>query len=585
MSEKEKYENFYMEETSYIRKTEVIEEFLDVNDYESENGNLIRMEMNVIEFPMFSKNPKVKKNQALKYYFSKDKNSFLEITPPHNESIPSEFDERVFIALLKVMKKKENKPIFYCSAGEIVDSLNIAKNSRNSMFSKLKPSILKLSKTNYSFFNLFYKSNKGKVDDLINTSLISVRIVTLKDADNDEKYLFTDKRIKEIYRIRIADDIYNNVTNKGYLVFDADVLLNIKDPVVRSLYTQITKWRFNQLYLKRPLIYIAKKIPLSVKGTMLYKTIKKINDSFSELKELGLIFDFRYIENKKKDKSEFEIFFNDGHNKYKQQLFYKEREDFNSNFVHSIEERIICINPEEKDSSFVFEILNIFGPKGATLKTLPNVVKEALSKYEFEFVRDTAEYTAYNAKASLLKYFKEALVNNWADEYISKKKAKENKVAAKKMEVIEEAHIVESTDSKVLNLSWEDFEKLPIESQNKIKDKAYKIYLEETNSSDTKSSRGIFEKTQKALIVKIYNQDIEEPSVIAEPEEKVDNKKVYPSLAKFCTDFYKFAKKTNLEITLEDIISSLKLLEEYEDDVFYASYDLESNTGYYELKK
>ena len=76
-------------ETSF-REVELVEEFLDVNDYE-ESNSLIRMEMNVIEFPIFSKNPRVKKNQILKYYFSKDKQSFLEITPPVNESIPSEF--------------------------------------------------------------------------------------------------------------------------------------------------------------------------------------------------------------------------------------------------------------------------------------------------------------------------------------------------------------------------------------------------------------------------------------------------------------------------------------------------------------
>jgi hypothetical protein len=54
---------------SFIRETELVEEFLDVLDYE-ESNSLIRMEMNVIEFPIFSKNPKVKKNQILKYYFS-----------------------------------------------------------------------------------------------------------------------------------------------------------------------------------------------------------------------------------------------------------------------------------------------------------------------------------------------------------------------------------------------------------------------------------------------------------------------------------------------------------------------------------
>ena len=47
---------------SFIRETELVEEFLDVLDYE-ETNSLIRMEMNVIEFPIFSKNPKVKKNR------------------------------------------------------------------------------------------------------------------------------------------------------------------------------------------------------------------------------------------------------------------------------------------------------------------------------------------------------------------------------------------------------------------------------------------------------------------------------------------------------------------------------------------
>ncbi len=104
--------NDYVEKV--MRETELVEEFLDVNDYE-ESNSLIRMEMNVIEFPIFSKNPRVKKNQILKYYFSKDKKEFLEITPPPNEAIPNEFDERVFISFLKIRKKKGNKAIFYCT--------------------------------------------------------------------------------------------------------------------------------------------------------------------------------------------------------------------------------------------------------------------------------------------------------------------------------------------------------------------------------------------------------------------------------------------------------------------------------------
>ena len=170
-------------ETTF-RATELIEEFFDVLDYET-SSSLIRMEMNVIEFPIFSKNPKIKKNQILKYYFSKDKKSFLEIVPPVNESIPNEFDERVFISLLKIMKQKGSYKTFYCSITDIADNLNVSNSTKKGMYSKIKNSVLKLSKTSYSFFNLFYLGplNK-KVDDLITTPLITSRILTLNDADN-----------------------------------------------------------------------------------------------------------------------------------------------------------------------------------------------------------------------------------------------------------------------------------------------------------------------------------------------------------------------------------------------------------------
>ena len=491
---------------SFIRETELVEEFLDVLDYE-ESNSLIRMEMNVIEFPIFSKNPKVKKNQILKYYFSKDKQSYLEITPPNDESIPGEFDERVFISLLKIMKKKNGKAIFYCSLSEIADSLNIPKNSKRGVYSKIKNSIIKLSKTNYSFFNLFYLGSLNKrVDDFINTPLITSRILTFKEADDKEKDFFVDRRIKEIYRIRIADDIYGNITAKGYLVFDADVLLNIKDPVVRSLYTQITKWRFNQLYLKKPLVYIAKKIPLSLKGRMIYKTVEKINDSFTELKDLGLISDFNYLKNKKVDKSEFEIFFSPEHNKFKQRLFYQDKEDYN-NLIHSVEERLNNY-PDNNVSSKASEILIIFGIKGSSLKTLPNVVKEALKSYEFDYVKYTAEYTALNAKASILKYFKDALANNWADEYIARKKAREVKQNDNRKEVIEDAIIVEMSKEEIKAFTWEEFEELPLDEQAEIDEIAYESFLMEVGGFDTKINKNIYEKSKKSLILKQYTNFI-----------------------------------------------------------------------------
>ena len=572
---------------SFIRETELVEEFLDVLDYE-ESNSLIRMEMNVIEFPIFSKNPKVKKNQILKYYFSKDKQSYLEITPPNDESIPGEFDERVFISLLKIMKKKNGKAIFYCSLSEIADSLNIPKNSKRGVYSKIKNSIIKLSKTNYSFFNLFYLGSLNKrVDDFINTPLITSRILTFKEADDKEKDFFVDRRIKEIYRIRIADDIYGNITAKGYLVFDADILLNIKDPVVRSLYTQITKWRKNSLYLKKPLTYIAKKIPLSLKGNMLYKTVKKISDSLLELKNLNLISDFNYLKNGKTDKNEFEIFFDTEHNKNKQQLFYQDKEDFN--IIHSVEERLNNICLDDDVSCNVSEIINIFGSKGDSLKTLPNIIREALKKYEFDYVKYTAEYTALNAKASILKYFKEALINNWADEYIVKKKVKDIKQKEKEKEVIEEAVVVEEKQNL---LDYDFFEKMSSKEQEEIVEKVYIDFLNKSTGTNSPFYLKLFEKGKKSYIVNWLNENnFKEKQIekdlknIDEQEEmeviKTENEKQYKSLSQFLVEVTPLVRENIPTIDMRSLKEAIELFGEYEDDYIVLKYLLKNNIGSY----
>lgn len=572
---------------SFIRETELVEEFLDVLDYE-ESNSLIRMEMNVIEFPIFSKNPKVKKNQILKYYFSKDKQSYLEITPPNDESIPGEFDERVFISLLKIMKKKNGKAIFYCSLSEIADSLNIPKNSKRGVYSKIKNSIIKLSKTNYSFFNLFYLGSLNKrVDDFINTPLITSRILTFKEADDKEKDFFVDRRIKEIYRIRIADDIYGNITAKGYLVFDADILLNIKDPVVRSLYTQITKWRKNSLYLKKPLTYIAKKIPLSLKGNMLYKTVKKISDSLLELKNLNLISDFNYLKNGKTDKNEFEIFFDTEHNKNKQQLFYQDKEDFN--IIHSVEERLNNICLDDDVSCNVSEIINIFGSKGDSLKTLPNIIREALKKYEFDYVKYTAEYTALNAKASILKYFKEALINNWADEYIVKKKVKDIKQKEKEKEVIEEAVVVEEKQNL---LDYDFFEKMSSKEQEEIVEKVYIDFLNKSTGTNSPFYLKLFEKGKKSYIVNWLNENnFKEKQIekdlknIDEQEEmeviKTENEKQYKSLSQFLVEVTPLVRENIPTIDMRSLKEAIELFGEYEDDYIELKYLLKNNIGSY----
>ncbi len=621
-----KKDKFYPQDESYIRKTTIVEEFLNIDESLKElekNNDLIRMEMNIIEFPIFSRSKSLKPNQIKKYYFSSDKKSYLEVTPGNKETIPGELEERVFIALLKIFKNKGYQQNFYCSLSEIISNLNISKNSYNAMYERIRKALNRLASTNFKFKNLFYSSELNKqVDDLINTSILSYRAITFKDASDVELNYFSDKRTKEIYVIMLSQHFYENIVRKGYLVFDADDLLNIKDSVTRSIFSMISKWRNNGLYLKKQAFFIARRIPLSWSATTTRKTVLKINSSLEELKKLGYISNFNLIKGKKIDNTEFEIFFDKEHNKLKQNHFYDERANYDT-IIHLVEDRINEHCPVEINV-FLDNIVTIFGTKGTSLKTLPNVIKEALKQYDYEYVLYSAEYTMINAKVSILKYFKDTLSNNWADEYIAKKKLKKEKIREKE---VEEAVIIEETKEEFKPIfSWEDFEKLSDEAQNQLTSIAYENYLSETESRDNKTNRGIFEKAKKSLILKlsdkylelkkddkkdsqcvfatfddynsinytinsIKNSFVEEfsPSHVKIMEETINFKsgikyKKYSSMAKFVVEVYLIVKKKNTEITMEDFGSVLKIFEEYEDNYVHAIYNTSENIGGYMLK-
>ena len=105
---------------------EIVEEYLNVDNSLIEmekNKDLIRMEMNIVEYPIFSKNKRLKKNQIMKYHFKTDGTSYIEVTPLVNRTIPGEFEERVFIALTKIMRDNGYGRIFYTTPTEIIRNI------------------------------------------------------------------------------------------------------------------------------------------------------------------------------------------------------------------------------------------------------------------------------------------------------------------------------------------------------------------------------------------------------------------------------------------------------------------------------
>jgi hypothetical protein len=185
------------------------------------------------------------------------------------------------------------------------------------LYKKTKESIDKMANSTYRFKNLFYSNEANQViDDLINTNMFTYRVITLRDAESEESDFFADKRVREIYKITFTDEFYKNIVAKGYLAFDAEELLNIKDSITRSIFTMITKWRHNNLELKRPAYYIARRIPIAWKNVS--RAIKIIENSCSYLKKNNFILDYKMEKKGRIDTTEFIFYFSEDHNKIKQ---------------------------------------------------------------------------------------------------------------------------------------------------------------------------------------------------------------------------------------------------------------------------
>ncbi len=587
---------------NYERKVEIIEEYLHIDDSLVElekNKDLVRMEMNIVEFPIFSRSKTLKVDQIKKYYFSSDKQSFLEVVPAVQTTIPGELEERVFISFLKIFRNNGYKQTFYCRMSDIFENMKVENtNTRNSLYAKIRASISKLATTTFKFKNLFYSSELNNIDsDLIVTNILTYRVVTFKDSTNVEKEYFNDKRIKEIYKITLSQHFFENIIRKGYLTFDADELLNIKDSVTRSIYTMITKWRKNSLYLLKPAFYIARRVPLAWDGSSIRKTVLKIERSLNELKEANHILDFKMIRKNKWDKTDFEIYFDESHNKNKQHDFYEEKANFDK-MIHLVEDRQnestdrMMVLPNEPKFESVY---GLFPESAKKLKSLPLMVKEALKKYDYNYVKYTAEYTALFCKTSYLKYFKEALLNNWAEEYIAKKEAKEEKKVLKleNTSSIEEAVIVESKE-KENNFNWEEFLKLPQLVQEEITAAAYEDYLLEAETTDSKLIRGIFEKTKKSYILKTmgkYSSQeidiIEKPKTISKKSNDNSNEIVgeYISVPEFMVTVSKVAKEKNISIDFEHLVPIFKLFGEYEDKFIKITYNEGTKQGIINIKE
>ncbi|WP_300359237.1 replication initiator protein A, partial [Fusobacterium sp.] len=439
-----KYEVFDVPKNEVIDTgpSEIVEKFLDVSEVENEKQHsLVRIDINVIEYPLFTKNPRRKKNQIIRYFFNRDKEAYIQVNPTSGDFIPGEFEERVFIAILKIMRDKKYNNEFYTKPSEILYNMGIPQTSYKSFYKKITLALQRLSQTSYTFKNSLYSNKmKGIIDDKINTNIMNIRIITLNQAEKDEMEYFQDKRTKEVIKISISNYFYDNIIRKGYLVYDSQLLLNMDSPITRALYMLVNKLRFNKFHLRVLALSLIKKIPLSDDAKSLGRSIKSLEKSCKQLKDMDLISDYNVIKQGKLIQTEIEFFFEEKHNAIKQSFFYDDKNHFDNLLItytekgeegevitesqealKEIQQEKENITPTDEKINQIFDKLPA---RAKELKTMPGAIKDAIRQYGFEYVMYTAEYMSKNKVTKIRSYFIQALEKGWAENFMTTEKSK-----------------------------------------------------------------------------------------------------------------------------------------------------------------
>lgn len=504
-------------ETIDTGPTYYLEEDISIDEKYIKNKALVRMDMNIVQFPIFSKNTKRKKNEITTYYFNKNRDTYITVKPSSGELIPGEGEERVFIALMKLMKEKGMTQEFIVTAKEIKDAV---KTHSNNYISEIKRALLRLSETSYNFKNTMYSNEMNAIlKEEVSTPILTFKAKKLDLSGNENiKNEIKDGRIREVYIIRISDHFYKNIVKRGYLVYDSDILLDINSSVSRTLYMLIEKIRFEELYIRESVFALIKKIPLKYEKKTLSTTIKTLEKAFNELKQKSLIKDFNFIKTSTWLEADVEIFFEERHNILKQERFQEDNKDlkniYNTLAISFTEKNIEEIKPEiVVTNDMIFEILDKMPLKAKNLKSMPKTIKDCIENYSYEKVNAAAIYLSKQKKITNPRaYFLKTLENNWADDIL----IQENKIIKTNEEVpVEETIIIDNVfNNDVINF----YNSLSEKEKKELENKTYIDYIKECGH-EGKIQKIAFNAAKNNLIYKYIEKN---KLFKIQKEEKVD---------------------------------------------------------------
>lgn len=545
-----KTDEYFEVETIDTGPTYFLEEDIYVPEELVKNKSLIRMDMNIVQFPIFSKNTKRKKNEITTYFFNKNRDTYITVKPSAGELIPGEAEEKIFIALMKLLKEKNMAQEFVVTANEIRDA---AKIHASHYIKEIKRALSRLSDTSYVFKNTMYSNELGGIlNQEVNTPILTFKALSLKREENRKiKNDIKDNRIKEVFCIKISDHFYQNIVKRGYLVYDSDILLDIQSSIARTLYMLLEKIRFEELYVRESIYALIKKIPLKYEKNTLPITVKTIEKSLNELKEKKLIKDFNFLKPTTWLEADIEVFFDEVHNISKKERFAednKEVKNIYNNLAITHTEKNIEENLEyfKVTDEMVIDILNLMPTKAKSLKSLPKTVRDAIEKYGYNRVKSATLYMKLQKKlTSPRAYFLKTLENEWDKGVIvDLEKSAQVQIKAEN-ETLNFEEIKE--EIQTFELQEEYFNKLSEREQLELEEEVYKDYINQCGQ-ETKVQKIAFKAARKNLIFKyILNNNLIQLSGCPTTEsQKIEESH--------------FSEKNEVEV---DVLNNIKAFYEY----------------------
>ena len=527
-----------------IEKKELYD--LDDKDMDIIPEGSIKYELNLIEFPIFSKDKKVDSNVSKKYIFSEKNDEYLEIVPSAKQShisnkILQEFDEQIFYGLMRIYEETGNREII--SSYPTLLKVSGIKYVGDSL-SRVKDSLERMSGCMITFSKCFFqKKDDIKIKDTKEIHLLSsLRIIRFEDDTNGQykKHFEKHGNLKEIFAATLNEEIVKNLDNKLHKYFKIEDLVEIKNATARKLYIMLTKWRHWQKDspMRRTTKFLASRIPLSWKKSNIPKTVISLENACEVLQKLGKIKYFKFNKEESLEASTIDFYFEENFDvlSFLNSKIGIDQTGHENLFIENILESKIPVseNKEEIEPPKAepvkknnLELLTKFKEEIKKLKSNKNIEgimlesillsideKEEILAELLERL-NTLSYKPQNLRGmvfAIISQIKTEPIESWITTRTKIQREKEQEIREeieKEKEVKIQKEKKETEDREKDEKIYEEYEKNYSQTEKdrieKIADKYIEIYFEKTPAAFKKSKTTL--KNTIVLIIKKENID------------------------------------------------------------------------------